>query len=853
MRVLLKFGHGLGDAVQMTIVLKHLKKYMPNWLCDVWALQGKHSAMRGLASHVYSDLGEQPREAEYDQILNLAWFECNQAFDKAPSTKAALCLAEVFHIEPDAELFTYEIYPTQEAEVAAEEYLRNLSNVDPTNGKYPVAFVHYQGNTSADQKNLNHEVALEVCRSLMSAGLIPIILDWDRRSPLPDNREIFCPAATHPLWGGFGSGDAGILAALIERASIMIGIDSGPLHVAGSTTTPTIGVWTHHLPIKYFDIADNVTHLVPKEWREQMREVRAKVFEKYYKYVEQTETSIARDIVRLASDMLNRDMTLPNDGSLVMVKDFLIRKDNVHQDLTIIDDVFYNDCYKTNIIQKKVSEAKVVVDVGAHIGSFAKLIHEKNPSARIFCVEACPENIEALQSNVGHFATVIHAACSYESEPIALCNAVRPNCESTGGSRVVKQHELMEVANGQYWPDTRPLPKVTLEALSEYYGFETIDILKLDCEESEYSILGNCDLSRLGFILGEYHGQDRWDRFRAEKFADWDYGHMSQGSDMGNFHLVNKDCKTTIKVAVPPGIGDTLWAVAKMQSMMKAHPKAKSLHIAICQGYPQRSKEFLERFDFVDSVSYTHWSCVEANSLLPDGTVNYAKTGRDWHHEFDWILVPNATLERGERLETWQPEWEINWSVMDHWQFSEQEMLKALDLKRKLAKYAVVYASSMTHNGYSGHNRNGIWTMQDWGELVRAVKSQGVPVVLVGAECDLDYAIALRKSGVVFDEDFVGRMTIGETLATIRMSSFGVYFQSGLGVASTYFGVPTAMWWRQHGDSILPNAYQTFDERMATAWVPPHMLEDQSYMPLYYGKEKVQQIIEQITARGWCG
>lgn len=53
------------------------------------------------------------------------------------------------------------------------------------------------------------------------------------------------------------------LASLIEFSTLMIGVDSGPLHVAGATTTPTIGVWTQHHPIHYFDLADNVVHLVP--------------------------------------------------------------------------------------------------------------------------------------------------------------------------------------------------------------------------------------------------------------------------------------------------------------------------------------------------------------------------------------------------------------------------------------------------------------------------------------------------------------------------------------------------------------------------------------------------------------
>src|SRR5436305_1747188 len=79
------------------------------------------------------------------------------------------------------------------------------------------------------------------------------------------------PTITPSRWSGMsaprrpptGPGDAEVLAALIEAATLMIGVDSGPLHLAGATTTPTIGVWTRHHPVHFFDLAGNVTHLVP--------------------------------------------------------------------------------------------------------------------------------------------------------------------------------------------------------------------------------------------------------------------------------------------------------------------------------------------------------------------------------------------------------------------------------------------------------------------------------------------------------------------------------------------------------------------------------------------------------------
>ena len=150
-------------------------------------------------------------------------------------------------------------------------------------------------------------------------------------------------------------------------------------------------------------------------------------------------------------------------NELVFREGFWVRADNVEQDLVVVRDIVQGDAYRTALLSGDAFN--VVIDVGAHIGTFAVLWHAKNPRARIVCVEACPENIPALEKNVGAFATVIHAACTYQKRPLGLLNAVRPQCESTGGSMVVPLAQL-DTAAGQpgyrYRRDARLLAAVTL-------------------------------------------------------------------------------------------------------------------------------------------------------------------------------------------------------------------------------------------------------------------------------------------------------------------------------------------------------------------------------------------------------
>lgn len=535
--MLIKFTHGLGDAVQLTCVLQHFARHLPDHDIDVAALIGKHSCFNGLCRRVYVLDREPIDEAQYDAVRDLGWYENYSAHEAVPQTKVVNCLRDDFGLPVDLDLLRYSIQVGDEAMARAADYLRRITGSEPP---FPVVVLHYQGNTSQDRKDLSHECAKEICDAITEQGYVPVILDWDNRSPLINNRTVFCPTVHQgDIWGATGTGDAETLAALISQAALMIGIDSGPLHVAGATNTPTIGVWTGHHPVQFFDLCPNVLHLVSENWRTiapcHVEHV-AEFFQKNYRFEEYGDVAAAVrwKIRELPRRGLSRVVAKSDPTALVESAGFMVRRENVEQDMVIVRDVFYEDCYRMGIIADRVRRAKLVVDVGAHIGCFARKVHEMNPDARIICIEACPENIPALMANAASFATIIHAACTYETGQMVLWNAYGVDCRSTGGSMVVPADQVR--MDGQY--NSEPLrSSVTLEDVT---GGEPIDLLKLDCEGSEFSILGNTpSLDRIGFIVGEYHGRWRWDKLLRDRFAGWDYGQMSEHGDLGNFHLRN--------------------------------------------------------------------------------------------------------------------------------------------------------------------------------------------------------------------------------------------------------------------------------------------------------------------------
>ncbi|MCA9141764.1 MAG: FkbM family methyltransferase [Planctomycetales bacterium] len=645
-RVLLQFRHGLGDAIQLTAVLRHLRHYHPDWNVEVAALPGKQTAFVGLCGRSFS-FNEKPIPTDrYDQVFDLEWDECATCYADYPSTKVERCLTDVFDLAPIPELCRYEMRPREDAVAKAKRYLQQVCKVYPSeDGRYPVVLIHYQGNTSAEYKDLPHATARMVCEQVIKSGSVPIILDWDNRSPLPDGKRIHNPHVDLDIWGGIGTGDAEVLAALIELSSLMIGVDSGPLHVAGATSTPTIAVWTKHHPLHYFGHADNVTHLVPRKHQELLRgdlEAGNSYFETHYRY---------RPYDNLDSELSTtvNDQLYDREGGLVYTRNFWIRSNNAAQDLVVVQDIAENDSYR---IDELPMPEPVIIDVGAHIGCFSQAIHSRNPLARIFAVECCPENLTALRKNVGGFATVIQGAMTYEKD-IALLNAVFPDCVTTGGSCVVSREQLAQAsgktgvgadpkdsATAQYWADSRPLMAVTLEQIIEQHNIDRIDVLKLDCEGSEFSILENStSLERIDRIVGEYHGKDRFHELVQRKFPDWKLRILKDG-ELGTFWLENPRCDKAVDTAKLP--------VPTKRCASHCPRQSAAPWIYLCT--PQHTGTHFLRILLELHPKVSFWRCGR--------TIVEGRPLGEWHKLYlDGAISLRELLRLGVRSEPDLPEW----------------------------------------------------------------------------------------------------------------------------------------------------------------------------------------------------
>ena len=110
----------------------------------------------------------------------------------------------------------------------------------------PLVLLHSRGNTAQERKSLSDTVASSFYREFLDRcdGTL-VLLDWDQRVPRLASYRV-----RH--LSDFGSCPLDLLLALMTEADLLIGVDSGPLHLSRFTNIPTLGVWQPgHYPSTY--------------------------------------------------------------------------------------------------------------------------------------------------------------------------------------------------------------------------------------------------------------------------------------------------------------------------------------------------------------------------------------------------------------------------------------------------------------------------------------------------------------------------------------------------------------------------------------------------------------------------
>ncbi len=162
-------------------------------------------------------------------------------------------------------------------------------------------------------------------------------------------------------------------------------------------------------------------------------------------------------------------------------------------DAFILFEVWKKDCYKASIIER----GSIVVDIGAHIGAYSILAAKKG--AKVIAYEADSDNYRFLVKNLrkNSLTSVIARNKAVSSKNGTITFYV--NKKGTGLNSI----HAYSSGLGKSEVASVDLHKVLTEN-----KLDKIDVLKIDTEGAEYSILLNArreDLRRIKLMVFEYH------------------------------------------------------------------------------------------------------------------------------------------------------------------------------------------------------------------------------------------------------------------------------------------------------------------------------------------------------------
>lgn len=148
----------------------------------------------------------------------------------------------------------------------------------------------------------------------------------------------------------------------------------------------------------------------------------------------------------------------------------------------------------------EIGPGENVIDIGANIGVFATFAATRAPGVKVFSYEPFPENVEWLRNNVNKSGLsnvqVLQQAVSAET-------GVR-HLQVNSENWIV--HTLL--GEGSATQSQLAVECISFDAIMNRKDLKHCDLLKLDCEGSEYEILQRCapeTLRRVRRIVGEFH------------------------------------------------------------------------------------------------------------------------------------------------------------------------------------------------------------------------------------------------------------------------------------------------------------------------------------------------------------
>ncbi len=150
----------------------------------------------------------------------------------------------------------------------------------------------------------------------------------------------------------------------------------------------------------------------------------------------------------------------------------------------------------------EISPDDIIIDIGANIGVFALYAATAAPRTKVYAFEPFPENLSYLRQNISE-----SSVDNIFVEEKAVARSARS-----------RNLEITESGITHMLSDKKDIDSVLVNCTTLNEVLEKIqkcDLLKIDCEGSEYEIIYSCDpnlFNKVRRIVGEYHYRDDSER-----------------------------------------------------------------------------------------------------------------------------------------------------------------------------------------------------------------------------------------------------------------------------------------------------------------------------------------------------
>ncbi len=175
----------------------------------------------------------------------------------------------------------------------------------------------------------------------------------------------------------------------------------------------------------------------------------------------------------------------------------------------VFKEIFLEDVYNIEAVVKRIPSKPIIIDIGANAGFFDILILSKIKDAQIFAYEPIPRNVQQINKVL-------------DENPFIKNNVIVQQLAVTGTVTgkidlyIESEDENSVIASifsdfNKNNANKISVGTITLTDIILKNDLTEIDILKVDCEGSEYDIFYNTDASlirRAKMILLEVHDLD---------------------------------------------------------------------------------------------------------------------------------------------------------------------------------------------------------------------------------------------------------------------------------------------------------------------------------------------------------